>query len=95
MAERHVVHVFENRDCRTELERVAEESCTPWPAKYSLNGQPAKIEPIARTIERHQHHQRAFMRLLVVMLVVRLAVEGLEDQPPGIERGQQRGDDGA
>ncbi len=32
--------------------------------------------------DRNQHPQRAFMRGLIMLLVVRLAEEGLEDQPP-------------
>ena len=44
--------------------------------------------------KRHQHRQRAFVRRFIVMLIVRRAVEGLENKPPGIERRQRRGADG-
>ena len=58
------------------------------------NGQPARDRA-------DREHARAASSItsglscarLVVVMVVRLAVEGHEDQPPGIERGQRRGDD--
>src|ERR1700745_2389237 len=43
--------------------------------------------------ERPQHGFRRLMRGLVVLAIMRLAMEGLEDQPPGIKRGQRGGEE--
>ena len=44
--------------------------------------------------QRHQHHRRRFMDMVHDLVAgARLAVEGHEDQPPGIEAGEDGGDD--
>ena len=54
---------------------------------------PANTAPTASTISGTSHHQRAFVHMLHrVMVGARLAVEGHEQQPPGVERGQERGE---
>ena len=62
---------------------------TPWPAKISLNGSPASTEPAARNPSGISITIGLSCASSPVLAVVRLAVERLEDQPPGIERGEQ------
>ena len=57
-------------------------SSTAWPANNSLNGKPAKMDPTARMPIGISIVQRRFVRGLIVLLIVRLAMEGLEDQAP-------------
>ncbi len=55
---------------------------TPWPAKISLNGSPASTEPMARKAERISMTIGLSCASFPVLHVVRLAMEGLEDQAP-------------
>ena len=67
--QRQMFHVLEHVivGCRTSSNVAEELLGAVRPTKMCKNGQPAAIEPIARTRERNQHHQRAFVGRLVVM----------------------------
>ena len=68
------------------LNLVAGEIFLEWPAREDRSGR--------EHAERNENDERAFARRLVVAQIVRRAMEGLEDQPPGVERGQPRRDHG-
>ena len=89
--ERDVLHVLEHGVALGEGERLAEEALDAVTGEDFLERQAGQDRADGEEAERDQHDHRAFVRVLPVLAVVRLAVEGLEDQPPGIERGQQRG----
>src|SRR6478736_9454766 len=58
-----------------------------------LERKPREHRTGGKEAERNQHHHRTLMRLAPVLAVVRLAVERLEDQSPGIKRREQCRDD--
>ena len=76
------------------LTELAEEFLDAGACKHFLEREAREDRACGKDADRDQHPQRRLMRGLVMLLVVRLAEEGLEHQPPGIERGQPRRDHG-
>src|SRR5215470_16217849 len=60
-----------------------------------LERKPGEHRTSGKEAERNEHDHRALMRLAPVLAIVRLAMERLEDQSPGIERREQCRDDRA
>ena len=87
---RNVVHLVD--DVRVHLERLAEELFHAMAREHFLEREAGQDGACGENADRHQHPHRRLVSGLVVMLVVRLAVERLEDQAPRIERGQAGGD---
>ena len=70
------------------LQPLAEELARRVAGEQRLERKAGEDRSGGQHADREQHPQRALMRGLVVLLIVRLAEEGLEDQAPGVERGQ-------
>ena len=83
----HLLHVLE--DMRVHLHGFAEELLDAvMTGEQLLEREAGEDRTRRQNADRDQHPDRALMRGFVVLLVVRLAEEGLEDQTPGIERRQ-------
>ena len=75
-----MLHVFD--DVRVHLHRIAEEFLDAVAGEHFLEREAGQDRSGRKHADRDQHPERALMRGLVVLLVVRLAEEGLEDQTP-------------
>src|SRR6185369_15839025 len=73
-----------------ELQRVAEKVSDVMTCKQLLERETREQRSQGQKPERDQDDRRAFVRSLIVAVVMRLAVKRLEDEPPGIERRQRR-----
>ncbi len=78
----HVVHGRGGCGCSAELEQVAEERLDTVPDEQLLERIARQDRAGRQERERDQDHQRALARGVVVMAVVRPAVERHQDQPP-------------
>jgi len=90
---RQVLHALEHLAVGPELQRLAEEALDLGAREYRKKRPAGGDRADGEDRERHQHHRRAFVGALVVVLVVRRAVEGLENEAPGVERRQCRSGD--
>ncbi len=77
---RNLFHVLD--DGGIHLQRLAEELLDAVTGEQLLERKAGKDRARRQHEQRNQHHQRALVRRLIVMLVVRLAEEGLEHQAP-------------
>src|SRR5262249_20301423 len=62
--------------------------------KQVLKWETGKNRAGGEKTKRNEHHHRAFVRLRKMPLVVRTAMKGDEDQPPGIKCGECSSDGG-
>ena len=88
----NVVHLVD--DMRVHLEGVAEEFLHAVAREQLLERKTRQQRSGGKNADGNEHPKRRLVGCFVVLLIVRLAVEGLEDQPPRIERGQARRDHG-
>lgn len=75
-----MVHVLD--DVRVHLHGFAEELLDAVTGEQLLEREAGNDGADREHADRDQHPDRSLVRGLVVMLVMRLAVEGLEDQAP-------------
>src|ERR1700753_2956531 len=73
---------------RMHLQGLAEEFIDTIAGEQLLERKAGQDRARRQDTDGYQHRQRSFMRGLVMLLVVRLAEEGLEDEAPGVKRGQ-------
>ena len=74
------VHLID--DPRMHLHRVAKKFFHAVAGEQFLEREAGKDRSRRQNADRDQHPDRGFMRGLVMLLIVRFAMEGLEDQPP-------------
>src|SRR5579871_3400305 len=82
-----MVHVLD--DMRVHLQGLAEEFFDTMAGEQFPEGKTRGNRPDGKKADRNQHRQRRFMRGFIMLLIVRLTMEGLEDQAPRIKRGQR------
>jgi hypothetical protein len=91
---RHVVEIVQDVVVGQQEQRALPEGVVARADEGVLEDDAGEQRARGEDEQRHQHHRRRFMDMVHdLMAGARLAVEGHEDQPPGIEAGEGGGDD--
>src|SRR5262249_2874439 len=88
------MHLLHDMVTRRKCKRIAKELLDLFTHKQVLKRKTGKNRAGGEKTKRNEHHHRALVRLRKMPLIVRTAMKGDEDQPPGIERNERSSDGG-